>query len=155
MDVHEKTLRAIGTPGSTSIRPVAVTAPRRTLHRVETAALDLHAGVRTAGGTVQGHLLNVSAGGCSVRVPLPVTLTLDVGVSFDVILPLYEGELYCAGELVGLDVGKGTASLRLRFRSLAPKTRRDLLALIGELVTRDFQLRHTGGNRAWGAQRHE
>ena len=41
--------------------------------------------------------------------------------------------------------------LRLRFRVLTPEKRRDLLSVIGELVTRDFQLRHTGGNRAWSA----
>ena len=52
-------------------------------------------------------------------VPLPLTLILDAGVSFDVILPLSEGELRCAGELVGLEVGKGSAIMRLRFRSLA------------------------------------
>lgn len=153
VDVQEKLLRAIGTPPVLPSRPV--TAPRRTLHRVETAALDLRVGVRIAGDIIQGYLLNISAGGCSIRVPLPMTLILDAGVSFDVILPLDGGELLCAGELVGLDVGKGTASLRLRFRSLQQNTRRSLLTLIGELVTRDFQLRNTGGNRTWVARQRE
>ena len=153
MDVQEKLLRAIGTPPTLPSRTAP--APRRTLHRVETAALDLRVGVHMAGDVVHGYLLNISAGGCSVRVPLPMTLMLDAGVSFDVTLPLDGGELLCAGELVGLDVGKGTVSLRLRFRSLTQETRRSLLTLIGELVTRDFQLRNTGGNRAWVARQHE
>jgi len=107
------------------------------------------------GDIIQGYLLNISAGGCSVRVPLPMTLMLDAGVSFDVILPLHGGELLCAGEPVGLDVGKGTHSLRLRFRALHQDTRRSLLTLIGELVTRYFQLRNTGGNRAWVVRQRE
>jgi hypothetical protein len=78
-----------------------------------------------------------------------VTLALDTGVAFDVILPAEGSELTCAAELVGLNMGKGSASLRLRFRVLPPEQRRALLSLVGELVTRDFQLRHTGGNRAW------
>ena len=88
-----------------------------------------------------------------MRVGLPITLVLDAGVTFDVMLPLAEATLACAGECVGLDMGKGSASLRLRFRTLAPDRRRALLWWIGELVTRDFQARHTGGNRGWSAPR--
>jgi hypothetical protein len=121
------------------------------LHRVETAALDLGIRLRLGNQITDGHLLNVSAGGCLVRVPLPVTLALDTGVAFDVILPAGESELTCAGELVGLNMGKGSVSLRLRFRVLPPEKRCALLSLVGELVTRDFQLRHTGGNRTWSA----
>jgi hypothetical protein len=98
---------------------------------------------------MRGHLLNISGGGCSVRVPLPLTLVLDTGMAFDVILSAGESELIYSGELVGLNMGKGSASLRLRFRVLTPEKRHSLLSLIGELVTRDFQLRHTGGNRSW------
>ena len=150
MDGPEKSLRPVGR--STPPRqPASLTAtPRRTLHRVETAALDLGVNVRLGDVVSRGHVLNISAGGCSVRVPLPLTLALDTGVAFDVILPVEEGELTCSGELVGLNMGKGSASLRLRFRVLTPEKRRALLSCIGGLVTRDFQLRHTGGNRVWG-----
>ena len=129
--------------------------PRRTLHRVETAAMDVQVALHTPAGVAHGHLLNLSAGGCSVRVPLPLTLILDAGVSFDAVLPVGEGELRCPGEIVGLEVGKGSVIMRLRFGALAAEARRDLLTLIGELVTRDFQLRHTGGNRAWRTRRRE
>ena len=61
-----------------------------------------------------------------MRVPLPLTLALDTGVAFDVILPAGECELTCSGELVGLNMGKGSASLRLRFRVLTPEKRRAL-----------------------------
>jgi hypothetical protein len=121
------------------------------LHRVETAALDLGIRMRLGSEVIHGHLLNISTGGCLVRVPLPVTLELDTGVAFDVILPADASELTCAGELVGLNMGKGSVSLRLRFRVLPPEKRCALLSLVGELVTRDFQLRHTGGNRSWSA----
>ena len=143
-----------GAPGrNTSPRQPSrlTTAPRRMLHRVETAALDLGIGVRLGPELTPGHLLNISGGGCSVRVPLPLTLALDTDMAIDVILPVGESELSCSGELVGLNMGKGSASLRLRFRVLTPEKRRALLSVIGELVTRDFQLRHTGGNRAWSA----
>jgi hypothetical protein len=121
------------------------------LHRVETAALDLPIGMRLGPEVTRGHLLNISGGGCSVRVPLPLTLALDTGMALDVLLPAGKSELTYSGELVGLNMGKGSASLRLRFRALTPEKRRALLSLIGDLVTRDFQLRHTGGNRAWSA----
>ncbi len=153
MDVQEKTLRAIGTPPALPGRTDAM--PRRTLHRVETAAMDVQVALQTPAGVAHGHLLNLSAGGCSVRVPLPLTLILDAGISFDVMLPSSAGELRCIGEIVGLEVGKGSVIMRLRFGSLAAEARRDLLTLIGELVTRDFQLRHTGGNRAWRPRRRE
>jgi hypothetical protein len=151
MDAPETSPGAVG--GNTSPRQPSrlATAPRRMLHRVETAALDLRIGVRLGPEVTRGHLLNISGGGCSVRVPLPLTLVLDTGMVVDVILPVGESELTYAGELVGLNMGKGAVSLRLRFRVLTPEKRRDLLSVIGELVTRDFQLRHTGGNRAWSA----
>jgi len=113
--------------------------------------LDLCIRVCLGNEVTHGHLLNISAGGCSVRVPLPLALVLDTGVAFDVILPAGESELICAGEVVGLNMGKGSAGLRLRFRVLTPEKRCALLSLVGELVTRDFQLRHTGGNRTWSA----
>jgi c-di-GMP-binding flagellar brake protein YcgR len=149
MDTPEKSPGAVGRDMSPR-PPASMTAtPRRMLHRVETAALDLPIGLRLGPEVTRGHLLNISGGGCSVRVPLPLTLALDTGMAFDVILPAGESELTCPGELVGLTIGKGSASLRLRFRVLTPEKRRALLSLVGELVTRDFQLRHTGGNRAW------
>jgi len=151
MDAPEKNLGAVGRNTSPRQPSYMTTTPRRMLHRVETAALDLCIRVRLGTEATHGHLLNISAGGCSVRVPLPLTLTLDTGVAFDVILPAGESELTCSGELVGLNMGKGSASLRLRFRVLTPEKRRALLSVVGELVTRDFQLRHTGGNRAWSA----
>jgi c-di-GMP-binding flagellar brake protein YcgR len=117
------------------------------LHRVETAALDLGIAVRFGPEVTRGHLLDISGGGCSVRVPLPLTLALDTGMAVDVILPAGESELTYSGELVGLNMGQGSTSLRLRFRVLTPEKRRALLSLIGDLVTRDFQLRHTGGTR--------
>ncbi|HKO24361.1 MAG TPA: PilZ domain-containing protein [Chloroflexota bacterium] len=151
MDAPETSPGAVG--GNTSPRQPSrlATAPRRMLHRVETAALDLRIGVRLGPEVTRGHLLNISGGGCSVRVPLPLTLVLDTGMVVDVILPVGESELTYSGELVGLNMGKGAVSLRLRFRVLTPEKRRALLSVIGELVTRDFQLRHTGGNRAWSA----
>ena len=124
---------------------------RRTLHRVETAALDLAVGVRVGADMVDAHLLNISAGGCSVRVQLPLTLLLESGVSVDVTLPLGEEPLALAGELTGLDVGHGSARLRLRFRGITPAARRALLVWIGELVTRDLQLRHSDGARKLSA----
>ena len=151
MDAPEKGLGAEGRVASLQQPSRMTTAPRRMLHRVETAALDLGIGVRLGPEVTPGHLLNISGGGCSVRVPLPLTLALDTDMAVDVILPVGESELTFSGELVGLNMGKGSASLRLRFRVLTPEKRRDLLSVIGDLVTRDFQLRHTGGNRAWGA----
>lgn len=149
MDTGEITLRTVEPHATAPLAPSASSAPRRTLHRVETAALDLRVEIRAGGEVVRGYLLNISAGGCSVRVGLPMTLTLDAGARFDVVLPAAEGALVCAGELVGLAAGHGSASLRLRFRALAPETRRALLSCIGDLVTRDFQMRHTGGNHSW------
>src|SRR5881227_589142 len=111
MDAPEKCLGAVGrnTPPR---RPSSLTTtPRRTLHRVETAALDLCIRMHLGHEVTRGHLLNISAGGCLVRVPLPVTLVLDTGAAFDVILPTDESELICAGELVGLNMGKGSVSL--------------------------------------------
>ena len=150
MDTPENSLGAVERTMSRQQPSGLAATPRRMLHRVETAALDLRIGVRCGTEVLRGHLLNLSTGGCLVRVPLPVTLALDTGVAFDVILPAEGSELTCAAELVGLNMGKGSASLRLRFRVLPPEQRRALLSLVGELVTRDFQLRHTGGNRAWG-----
>jgi hypothetical protein len=151
MDAPETSPGAVGRNTSPRQPSRLTTAPRRMLHRVETAALDLGIGVRLGPEVTPGHLLNISGGGCSVRVPLPLTLALDTGLTVDVILPVGESELTYSGELVGLNMGKGSASLRLRFRVLTPEKRRALLSVIGELVTRDFQLRHTGGNRTWGA----
>jgi hypothetical protein len=151
MDAPEKGLGAVGRNTSLQQPSRMTTAPRRMLHRVETAALDLGIGVRLGPEVTRGHLLDISGGGCSVRVPLPLTLALDTGMAVDVILPAGESELTYSGELVGLNMGQGSASLRLRFRVLTPEKRRALLSLIGDLVTRDFQLRHTGGNRAWSA----
>jgi PilZ domain len=151
MDAPETSPGAVGRNTSPRQPSRLTTAPRRMLHRVETAALDLGIGVRLGPEVTRGHLLNISGGGCSVRVPLPLTLALDTGMAVDVILPVGESELTYSGELVGLNMGKGSVSLRLRFRMLTPEKRRALLSVIGELVTRDFQLRHTGGNRAWSA----
>src|SRR5919108_171129 len=117
MDAPETRPGAVGCNTSPRQPSRLTTAPRRMLHRVETAALDLGIGVRLGPEVTPGHLLNISGGGCSVRVPLPLTLTLDTGMAVDVILPVGESELTYSGEL----------------------------------VTGDFQLRHTGGNRAWGA----
>src|SRR5438094_7315454 len=105
MDGPEKSLCAVGRHTSSRQSAKLTATPRRTLHRVETAALDLGMSVRLGDVVSRGHLLNISAGGCSVRVPLPLTLTLDTGVAFDVILPVGEGELTCLGELVGLNMG--------------------------------------------------
>jgi hypothetical protein len=149
MDTPEKGPGMVGRNTSPRQPSGMTTTPRRMLHRVETAALDLGIGVRLGPEVMRGHLLNISGGGCSVRLPLPLTLALDTGMAFDVILPAGESERTYSGELVGLNMGKGSVSLRLRFRVLTPEKRRDLLSVIGELVTRDFQLRHTGGNRAW------
>jgi PilZ domain len=151
MDAPETSPGAVGRNTSPRQPSRLTTAPRRMLHRVETAALDLGIGVRLGPEVTPGHLLNISGGGCSVRVPLPLTLALDTGMTVDVILPVGASEPTYSGELVGLNMGKGSVSLRLRFRVLTPEKRRALLSVIGELVTRDFQLRHTGGNRAWGA----
>jgi len=151
MDAPETSPGAVGRNTSPRQPSRLATAPRRMLHRVETAALDLGIGVRLGAEVTRGHLLNLSGGGCSVRMPLPLTLVLDTGMAVDVILPAGESELTYSGELVGLNMGKGSASLRLRFRVLTPEKRHALLSVIGELVTRDFQLRHTGGNRAWSA----
>jgi PilZ domain len=151
MDAPETSPGAVGRNTSPRQPSHLTTAPRRMLHRVETAALDLGIGVRLGPEVTPGHLLNISGGGCSVRVPLPLTLALDTGMAVDVILPVGESELTYSGELVGLNMGKGSASLRLRFRVLTPEKRRALLSVIGDLVTRDFQLRHTGGNQAWSA----
>ena len=148
MNVSEKVSSLAGPRTGSHQAPTAqMHQARRTLHRVETATLDLSVGVRVAGNQVAGHLLNVSAGGCCVRVQLPLTLLLDSGVTIDVALPLEGENIICASELTGLDVGKGSARLRLRFQGVAPKTRRALLVWIGELVTRDLQQRHTGGAR--------
>jgi PilZ domain len=152
MDAPETSLGTVGRKTSPQQPSSMTTTPRRMLHRVQTAALDLGIGVRLGTEVTPGHLLNISGGGCSVRVPLPLTLVLDTGMAFDVILPVGESDLTCSGELVGLNMGKGSANLRLRFRVLTPEKRRALLSLVGELVTRDFQLRHTGGNRAWSAE---
>jgi hypothetical protein len=149
MDTPENSLGAVGRNTSPRQPSSMTTTPRRMLHRVETAALDLPIGLRLGPEVTRGHLLNISGGGCSVRVPLPLTLALDTDMAVDVILPAGESELTYSGELVGLNMGKGSASLRLRFRVLTPEKRHALLSLIGELVTRDFQLRHTGGNRSW------
>ncbi len=131
-----------------TIAPTAQPSPsRRTLHRVETAALDVAVRVRVGAEMVDAHLLNISAGGCSVRVQLPLTLLLDAGVTLDVALPLGDEPLSLASELTGLDVGQGSARLRLRFRGLAPAPRRALLVWLGELVTRDLQLRRMGAGR--------
>jgi PilZ domain len=151
MDAPETSSGAVGRNTSPRQPSRLTTAPRRMLHRVETAALDLGIGVRLGPEVTHGHLLNISGGGCSVRVPLPLTLALDTDMAVDVILPAGESELTYSGELVGLNMGKGSASLRLRFRVLTPEKRHALISVIGELVTRDFQLRHTGGNRAWSA----
>jgi len=152
MDAPETSLGTVGRKTPPQQPSSMTTTPRRMLHRVQTAALDLGIGVRLGTEVTPGYLLNISGGGCSVRVPLPLTLVLDTGMAFDVILPVGESDLTCSGELVGLNMGKGSANLRLRFRVLTPEKRRALLSLVGELVTRDFQLRHTGGNRAWSAE---
>src|SRR5919198_398231 len=138
MDAPETSPGAVGRNTSPRQPSRLTTAPRRMLHRVETAALDLGIGVRLGPEVTRGHLLDISGGGCSVRVPLPLTLALDTGMAFDVILPAGESELTYSGELVGLNMGKGSASLRLRSRGSS------LYALVLTLYTPSYALASAG-----------
>lgn len=135
MDAGENVARSSEPRVSCPTVPKSSVAPRRALYRVPTADLDLQVSVRAADSVWRGLLLDISAGGCSARVPLPISLRLDERSSFDVELPLSDDLLICSGELVGLEVGGDAATLRLRFRRLRPHIRSALLSWIGGVVT--------------------
>jgi len=118
---------------------------RRALYRMETESLQLDAGIRAGGATVQGRLLNVSAAGCCVRIeaaPAAPPSALDIGAAASVTLRTDAHTLVCTGEIVSLDDAGSGIEVRLRFRALAPQTQRALLAWLKTLATADFQQRH-------------
>ena len=144
MATTKRSLRVVrpGAPATPALPPTTP-SPRRMLHRVETALMDLRASVSIETEVYHGHLLNLSVGGCCVRLPLPLTLTLDAGATIKVALMADDDTLLCNAELAGLTMGKGAANVRLRFQSLHPYTRRALIAWVGQLVRRELQLRYT------------
>jgi len=123
-------------PSTTEMRPSAI--PRRTLHRVDTAALDIAVSLHIAGEAAEGRLLNISAGGCAVWLRLPAAPLFEngrAGSSCEMILPSATGVPVCSARIVGLDAGPGRSTLHLRFRAVRPDTRRALLVYLGELLT--------------------
>ena len=144
----KRTLRVVRTgPPAAPPLPQTKPSPRRMLHRVETALLDVQASLCVDTEVYHGHLINLSAGGCAVRLTLPLTLTLDAGATIKAALMADHDTILCDGELVGLTMGRGAAMLRLRFHALPLETRRSLLAWIGHLARREMQRRHTQRER--------
>lgn len=136
-------------PGmQTPVEPPSFLAPpsRRALYRVRTASLDLRATVRNESAVLRGRLQNISAGGCCIRVALPLPTAITQGSSVTVTLLTGDTILVCAGEIVGIDPQGSAVHLRLRFRSLAPGAHRTLLAWIARLAAQDFQRRHAQGD---------
>ena len=140
-------------PPPAPLLPQTTPSPRRMLHRVDAAMLDVRASVCVDTEVHHGHLLNLSVGGCCVRLALPLTLTLDAGATIKVALLAEHDTFVCDGELVGLTMGKGAANLRLRFHVLPLETRRALLNWIGQLARRDLQRRYTQRDRLVHARR--
>lgn len=134
-------------PPAVPLLPTTKPSPRRMLHRVETALLDQRASLCVDTEVYHGHLINLSAGGCAVRLPLPLTLTFDAGATIKAALLADHDTILCDGELVGLTMGRGAATLRLRFHALPLETRRALLAWIGHLARREMQRYYTRRDR--------
>jgi c-di-GMP-binding flagellar brake protein YcgR len=109
--------------------------PRRALHRVETTAAAVAATVFTRDRAARGQLLNISAGGCRVRLVPPVALALGGAAPIEVSLETSHGTIRCSAELTGLHVQSHGVELRLRFRTLSVEQRRALLSYLGDLVT--------------------
>src|SRR5690348_13796161 len=85
---------------------------RRALHRVRTATLDLRASIRSDSAMLRGRLQNISAGGCCVRVKLPLPATITVGATVNITLLTGDTILVCTGDVVGADAQSSEVNLR-------------------------------------------